>query len=149
MDLIKMLLARFKMGFERVILQGAIAGVFCALAGAAIAEDINCLEPMTQRDMNYCAHQEYIAADGDLNADYQAAKAYLKELDRDLPEGLRGASQALLEAQRAWIPYRDAACRTEGFQMRGGSMEALFVSSCLTTLTRRRSEDLRALFEQN
>lgn len=137
------------MGVSGLGLCVVLAGAICALAGTAVAEDINCLEPMTQRDMNYCAQQEYVAADGDLNADYQAAKAYLKEIDRDLPEGLRGASQALLDAQRAWIPYRDAACRTEGFQMRGGSMEALFVSTCLTNLTRRRSEDLRALFEQN
>ncbi|MGH1331669.1 MAG: lysozyme inhibitor LprI family protein [Paracoccaceae bacterium] len=137
------------MGFEKLMLRGAIAGAVCALAGGALAEDINCLEPMTQRDMLYCADQAYKAADGDLNFDYQTARDYFRRVDSDLPKNMRGAADALLEAQRAWIPYRDAACRTEGFMARGGSMEPLIVTMCLENLTRQRSEDLRALVEQN
>ena len=53
--------------------------------------------------------------------------------------------KALLASQRAWISYRDAQCELEGFSMRGGTAEPLMVSSCLETLTKQRTEELKRL----
>lgn len=129
-----------------------IAVCFLFGTSAAQAEDqnnVNCADQQTQFDMNYCAGLAYKAADGDLNTDYKVARDYMIEIDGYLSEDMAGAKQALLEAQRAWIKYRDLACNAEGFSVRGGTMEPGIVASCLERITRQRSEDLRRLYEIN
>lgn len=108
----------------------------------AAAQEPDCSNPLTQRDMNHCAYLAWQAADGDLNDTYGWA--------REVAAGWEpGAGDALRDAQRAWITYRDAACAAEGWLFHGGSMEPLIVHSCMENLTRRRTEDLRALYEMN
>lgn len=130
-----------------VVLATASAAILAADAGFAQSPD--CGNPQTQLEMNLCAHSEFQAADGDLNSDYRIARDEMRIIDRNLAADLHGAEKALLSAQRAWIKYRDKACSAEGFIVRGGTMEPLIISSCLTRLTRQRSEDLRRLFENN
>ena len=103
----------------------------------------NCNEPRTQMEMNICAGQEYRAADAELNKVYKAVIAQMKDMDSGLPPELKGAEKTLRKAQRAWIPYRDMACETYGFQARGGTMERMLVAECLGKMTRRRTKDLK------
>lgn len=110
--------------------------------GAASAQDIDCANAMTQFDMNQCAALEYQAADEDLNWTYQMIMDDLKERNPAMAEALR-------DAQRKWIPYRDAACKVEAMQYEGGSMQPLVHVSCLAGLTRQRDEDIRMAFESN
>ncbi|WP_238379697.1 lysozyme inhibitor LprI family protein [Celeribacter ethanolicus] len=111
--------------------------------------EVDCANAMTQMDMNICAGRDYRAADEDLNLAYQNAIAVAKEWDLGLSEDLRGAEDTLREAQRAWLPYRDKVCEATGFLVRGGSMEPMIVARCLETVTRRRTEDIRAVYEMN
>lgn len=120
-----------------------------ASSGAASAQEVDCANALTQIEMTYCAEQAYKAADGDLNLAYKLARAQARALDTDLGPDLAGAEAQLQAAQRAWIPYRDAACAAEGYQMRGGSGEAMLIYLCLERLTRARTEDLRAVSETN
>ncbi|MEP1330734.1 hypothetical protein [Pseudophaeobacter sp.] len=46
------------------------------------------------------------------NRVYKAARQSMRDLDRDLPDILKGAADARVQALRAWIPFRDA---TKGF----------------------------------
>lgn len=107
--------------------------------------DIDCDNAQTQQDMNYCADKDYQAADAELNAQWKLTKQALAKWDSDLTDDLKGAEKALLASQRAWISYRDAQCELEGFSMRGGTAEPLMVSSCLETLTKQRTEELKRL----
>ncbi|OIQ43842.1 MAG: urease [Roseobacter sp. MedPE-SW] len=109
----------------------------------------DCSDPQTTRDMRHCAALDYERADAELNKTYKAAQRSMRSLDQDLPNDLKGANESLLQAQRAWIPFRDAACATEGFQFRGGTLEPLMVLTCKTHLTRRRSAQLEELIEPN
>ena len=118
-----------------------------ALAGVAHAQDVNCDNPMAQQEMNFCAVQDFNASDAELNEIYPQARAQMREIDSALPDDLKGAEEALLQAQRAWIAYRDLACEAEGYSFRGGSMELLIVATCKDDLTRRRTQDLKSLFE--
>jgi len=96
----------------------------------------------------YQAEQTKIAADKALNSQYQETRKQLKARDADaVSEDLKGSEAALLAAQRAWIVYRDTECASRGFQARGGSMEPMLISSCKADLTRKRTEDLKALTE--
>lgn len=105
----------------------------------------NCRDPQTQTEMNICAGMDYKAADAELNRTYRSVIAHMKGIDADLPPELKGAEKTLRAAQRAWIPYRDKACEAYGFLARGGSMESMLVGNCLTELTRKRIEELKAI----
>lgn len=114
----------------------------------AIAQQIaDCTKVQTQMEITQCTYQEWQAADAELNIAYQSAMANMRQMDNDLPEHLKGAAEALQEAQRAWIPYRDKACQSYGFQARGGTMEPMLVNICFTELTQQRTKELKELTE--
>jgi uncharacterized protein YecT (DUF1311 family) len=71
----------------------------------------------------------------------------MQQTDAALAEADRGAEIALRDAQRAWITFRDAACRAEGYVYFGGSMRLQVVALCLERMTRARTEELRSIAE--
>lgn len=107
----------------------------------------DCMEPQTQADMTICAGQDLADADKALNAQYQVTRRVLKERDADASTELKGGVEALVKAQRAWLAYRDAQCASVGFQARGGSMEPMLISMCEADLTRKRTDELKALVD--
>ena len=60
---------------------------------------------------------------------------------------MRGAEEALVKAQRAWVNFRDAECEAAGFQARGGTMEPMLVAGCIAELTDARTKQLKELAE--
>nr|WP_193600476.1 lysozyme inhibitor LprI family protein [Agrobacterium salinitolerans] len=128
----------------------AMAAVFCVTAGIsgpATAQEPNCKEPQTQADMTICAGKDYEKADKQLNVDYQKLRKLLVERDKAADADGKGAADALVTAQRAWVAFRDANCALSGFQARGGSMEPMLISSCLAEMSTKRADDLRQLSE--
>lgn len=112
------------------------------LAAPAAAQQGDCADPQAQVALTFCAEQDWMRADAALNAAYKRAIARLRAQDADLPPELRGGEAALRQAQRAWVGFRDAACEAEGFEMRGGSGEAMLVYACRARLTDERAADL-------
>jgi uncharacterized protein YecT (DUF1311 family) len=121
--------------------------LLCAAATGAPAQEVNCAAPVTQLDMNLCAERAWKLADEDLNLAYGMARSLMRQTDAALPAVDRGAEAALRDAQRAWITFRDAACKAEGYVWFGGSIRPQVVSMCLERMTRARTEELRALAE--
>lgn len=119
-------------------------------ASTAFAQDakVNCAEPQTQMEMTQCAGEDYDKADKELNTEYQKLRKLLAERDKAADENGKGAVDALVAAQRAWVAYRDANCDLTGFQARGGSMEPQIVASCLAQMSRDRTRDLKTLSAQ-
>ncbi|MBB3654961.1 uncharacterized protein YecT (DUF1311 family) [Rhizobium sp. BK650] len=125
---------------------GLMGGLLMLLAvGAAHAEDVDCENAQTQADMTSCAQARYDKADKSLNAQYKLTRTAMVAIDKDLDGDMKGAEQALLKAQRAWIAYRDAQCDNYGFQARGGTMERMLVAGCLADLTDLRTKELKEL----
>ena len=114
----------------------------CLFASPALAQELDCATAEAQQDLNQCAELDWQAADEALNDAYKRAMAEMKDMDANMPEDLQGAADALREAQRAWIPYRDANCTLAGFPMRGGSAEPLLVYGCMTQMTEDRTAEL-------
>ena len=98
--------------------------------------------------MNYCALKDFEAADRDLNITWKRVYSEIKVRDADLGEPFRGMPEALLNAQRSWIAFRDGHCETEGFKYRGGSIEPLIYHTCRADMTRRRTKQLNSLLEE-
>lgn len=110
----------------------------------------NCADPQAQSEMNACAAIDFERADAELNAEYRLAIAHARASDREesgrRPEGddRSGDEATLREAQRAWVAFRDAHCRLEGYEARGGSMESMRYDGCRAEITRARIAQLRA-----
>lgn len=114
-------------------------------AGSAAAQTPDCKNPITQVEMTFCAEQDWMAADKDLNAAYQEARTQMRKLDAYWPADQRGAESNLRDAQRAWITFRDANCAAEGWLMRGGTAEPMLIYGCRARMTRARTQELRDL----
>lgn len=110
--------------------------------------EAECANAMAQMEMNACALQAFERADAELNALYRQAIAGARETDRSPDNGRvegddrPGEEATLREAQRAWVTFRDAHCRLEGYGERGGSMEPMVFDECRARLTRERIAQL-------
>lgn len=110
----------------------------------------NCEDPGPQQEMNYCAHQAFEKADAALNEQWKITAEAMQEQDAGWNsdwDKRPGFFDTLLEAQRAWLQYRDAHCTTQGYIFRGGSMEPFMVATCKQALTGERTKQLRELVE--
>ncbi|OJH52837.1 urease-associated protein [Agrobacterium pusense] len=127
-----------------------MTALICVTAGISMpvaAQEPNCKEPQTQADMTICAGKDYEKADKELNVAYQKLRKLLIERDKAADADGKGATDALVTAQRAWVAFRDANCALAGFQARGGSMEPMLISSCLAETSGKRAEELRQVSE--
>jgi uncharacterized protein YecT (DUF1311 family) len=107
----------------------------CATAHAQYTGDIDCTNPMTQRDMNICADRDYAKADAELNAAYRGAMVRLDD----------GGKARLKDAERSWISARDRECNAATAETEGGSIHPLDLAGCLTEKTKARTRELQAL----
>lgn len=97
--------------------------------------------------MSFCAWAEAEYWDARLNAAYKALMAAHKASDaEDATYGLDVPSRAdaLREMQRAWIPYRDAACAYERAQWGGGTGQGPAGAACVLHLTGEQALELEA-----
>ncbi len=110
--------------------------------GAALAQDVDCAAAQTQIDMTFCAAEAFREADADLNLAYGEARALMRRIDADLRPADRGAELALRDGQRAWITYRDQACKAEAYLWWGGSGQTMIHEACRARVTQARADDL-------
>jgi len=129
----------------RQIWIGALLGL---CAAPAFATEIDCAKAEAQVELTYCAEQDWLAADADLNAAYAVARVQMQAIDADLAADQRGAADYLRDGQRAWVTFRDATCAAEGYAMHGGSAEPMVIYGCRARLTEQRTADLQAMAEE-
>ena len=108
------------------------------LSNASPAQ-VNCKDytSLSTHEMLQCEDQELQHYDRQLNSVY-------KQLMHKLPPEERAR---LKKAEKAWIAYRDLECDFEGFEMRGGSGEALLIQGCLVVKTKNRLKELRQILK--
>lgn len=92
----------------------------------------------TQQEMNNTAFKEYKKEDEEM------AKMYKKVMST---RNTKESKNLLLEAQRAWIKYKEAHCKSVADIYEGGSMAPLVYYSCLTELTIERKARLKSILE--
>ena len=91
-----------------------------------------CESAVTQAELNACAHDEFLVANGSYAEHY-------KRLSDALPTTHR---ERLRRVQKAWLNYRTAACRFESGPVHGGSVYDLVYWRCAARMTRERSSEL-------
>lgn len=115
----------------------ALAGVatptLAAPANAPTAAE--CAAPNTQKRMNDCAYEEFLAA----NAGYA-------EGNKAVSSKLSGKQRELFQrSQKAWIAYRAAACDFESSAVQGGSAYGMVKWQCAARMTLSRVVELTAM----
>lgn len=102
---------------------------------APLAQADECANATTQADMNQCAGRQNQAADKELNTLYQQISQRLKERPQ--------SQKQLINAQRAWVAFRDAECTFSASAVQGGSVYPLIYSNCTTDLTKARVQTFK------
>ncbi len=102
---------------------------------AAAPSAADCAAPRTQAQMNFCAEEDFLAA----NASYAEQ---VKALQKGLPAA-RHAS--LRRMQSTWLAYRTAACRFSSAPVAGGSAQGLIYWNCAARMTREHAGVLQAM----
>ena len=95
----------------------------------------------TTYDTNICLSKVQDKVDQELNQTYQSA---LKRWNEDPNR------EELRQAQRAWVSYRDAACKAEADLYKGGTIMPSIEMHCVIRLTRQRIAEIKDtyLFER-
>ncbi|GLQ55439.1 lysozyme inhibitor LprI family protein [Devosia nitrariae] len=99
------------------------------------AQAQECEDAEDQATMTACAEQAYEASDAELNALYREIEARLGD-DADTKE-------LLVEAERAWLAFRDAECAFSSSGTAGGSVYPMIQAMCLDTQTQTRISELQ------
>ena len=87
----------------------------------------------TQMEMNQQASTNYKKADAKMVLIYKKVqKETLSDIDKKL----------LLDAQRTWIKYKEAHCKSASASYAGGSIQPLIYFNCLTEITKERIKQL-------
>ncbi len=127
----------------------AAIGALLLLTGTPRAQSgdpkIDCAKASTTQEINFCAEQDFKAADARLNAAYKAMLGRVEigtDFDRKTQAGLRAAIQ---DAQRKWLAFRDADCKEAvGREWTGGTGMTAAVYTCLTEKSLARIKELDA-----
>lgn len=118
----------------RLLLLATLALAAPLFATAARADD--CANASDQATLDACAGKDFDAADKKLNDAYKQITDRLKD---------NAASKKLLvDAQRAWVAFRDAECAFQGGPPdNAGSVRPMVVANCQAGLTTLRLKDLQ------
>ncbi|MCB9990233.1 MAG: DUF1311 domain-containing protein [Rhodospirillales bacterium] len=117
---------------------------FCVLAFAAT---FNGPPAFSQRHMGYCDRADSTADTLDcINRHNQDVQKKLNDVFTDIAAGQSDETKALLnDAQKNWIPYRNAQCAWEASLTETASLKRVYELSCLTAMTDRRVALLEAV----
>jgi uncharacterized protein YecT (DUF1311 family) len=102
----------------------------------SMAHAAGCADAQDQATLNVCAAKAYKASDGELNKLFKQIRQRLKD-DAD-------KTKLLVDAQKAWIGFRDAECAFSSSGVSGGSAYPMVHAMCLDSLTRKRIADFKA-----
>ena len=110
--------------------------------GGGVEPNIDCRAASATPAVEVCATWDLRIADLNLNDAYLAEVAAIDKAV--VPLNVREKwHDALVEAQRRWIAFRDAECALTGYEWYGGSGRAGVETTCLTEMTKSRIEALQ------
>ena len=104
--------------------------------GAASAHALDCANATTTPDMNECAARTQKAAEANLNAVYQRVLKTVTE---------RKVRTQFVAAQRLWIKYREADCKTVQALYGTGTIRTVMYLGCLQNRAETRTRELETL----
>ena len=121
----------------------AVVSLVCLGSVAALADlTPNCSDPKSTVEFNYCAGEEYKAADAELNRVYKIVKNNMKNSDKGAAAPYNQQEASLVKAQLLWIQLRDADCKVVRDMWSNGTGATAAYLWCLSAKTRERTDFL-------
>lgn len=135
---------------RKVVLLLASIGMSAAVTAGTAAKLLECQDE-SNLGMRQCSLAEYKLADKELNTVYAKVLKSLKESYG--PEEIKNAGgqdpvEDMKDAQRKWVVFRDANCKSLGTQMFGGSGQETIVAGCLSSMTKDRVKELKTFLPE-
>lgn len=134
-----------------------VLACFDAMAGDGDAPDCigaaaeHCMERSqggySTAGMGACAAAETAIWDEMLNQVYGDLRADMRAIDIDAGPDALSRADALRDAQRAWIAFRDADCVFSWTMFQEGTMRSLISAGCMLDMTAARALELHAHLE--
>lgn len=90
----------------------------------------------TQLEMNEKAYDDYLNADALMTKMYRKAQKVLANSKQ---------KKLLLDAQRAWLIFKESHCKTVAEAYDKGSMQPMVYSTCLQQITKERTKQLKRI----
>ena len=90
-----------------------------------------------------CIQAETAEWDAILNEEYKATQAVNAGADAAGQSPVTDRTDALRDAQRAWIAFRDADCGARYAMWQDGTIRTIVGANCLMTMTAQRALELR------
>jgi uncharacterized protein YecT (DUF1311 family) len=116
-------------------------------AGSAVAAP--CDTAQTTVEINQCFDRQFARADAQLNETYRAALARIAETSELEEKVRREWRNALQDAQRKWIAFRDADCKGPvAYAWYGGTGATAAVLACMIEKTATRTNELKRYGEK-
>lgn len=128
-------------------LAAPVALTALAVSAARAQDNVDCGYPLNEQERSYCADKALTDAEARMAAAYVKLHARVLELDKALPEDLKGSADALETAQAAWTDYADKDCKAYAFPFLGGPNGQDLYRNCKIVLTMKRTDDLTATLE--
>lgn len=143
----------FDIGATRNCVAGAVSQAQAeACIGAAASLCMSTPDGSTTAGMGFCLEQEWQWWDARLNAAYGALMARHRRDDAEMAAvgaTVPSLAETLRAMQRAWMPFRDAACDYERAQWGGGTGGGPATLGCLMDLTARQALALERRLSQD
>jgi uncharacterized protein YecT (DUF1311 family) len=108
-----------------------------------------CASQANTIEINQCLGKQLEARDKSLNAAYRALLQRLDESDPSDGVDYPRARRLLVEAQRAWISFRDNDCRGRVVLYERGTIRWEIYTECLIAHTERRTNELKSWMMTN
>lgn len=105
------------------------------------AHAINCKEAVATIELDQCAQQELDIAENRLNQAYQQILKKLSQPDDEVDEFSK-EKRKLIEAQRAWVKFRQLDCDAVYTFYSQGSVRNMMFIHCMRQHADRRMKDL-------
>ena len=111
------------------------------LTGFAKAED-PCVTQRNTIEINACGQKQFEQGDRSLNQVYQ--RLLKKFSDKDTPDSRNSViKQYLINAQRAWVTFRENDCKAIYTYNEGGTIRIIAYLNCMTQHAAQRTKDLK------
>ena len=102
-----------------------------------------CVSQKNTFEIDQCATNTLKVKDKELNLAYQRLVKSLVADPKDNSTDYTEVKKRLVEAQRAWISYRDNDCKAKLKLAENGTMRGAIYLGCLTERTEQRTKELK------
>lgn len=106
----------------------------------------DCSTGDNDQEVYTCAQKNRNETELDLNKEYKLAKARVETLFKDENKELSQYMDALTEAQRAWLKYRENDCKLASYAAdKGSDLSSSYSNMCASELNEQRIKKLKLI----